>query len=113
MAIKANIVIDQHSEYIAEILVDAANNTNYNLDNYTAKGSIKKSYFATSNVQFTASVSNAEIGQITLNLTSSQTGSLTPGRYVYDVIIIDEANTVTRVVEGIATVTPGVTTNAG
>jgi hypothetical protein len=42
-------------------------------------------------------------------MTAANTASLTPGRYVYDVIITSSANVVTRVVEGIVTVLPSVT----
>jgi hypothetical protein len=42
-------------------------------------------------------------------MTSSNTANLKPGRYVYDLEIEDEANTVTRVIQGIAVVTPQVT----
>jgi hypothetical protein len=42
-------------------------------------------------------------------MTSANTSNLTPGRYVYDVIITSSANVVTRVVEGIVTVLPSVT----
>ena len=45
----------------------------------------------------------------TLTLSSSATGSLTAGRYVYDVEITSDAAVVSRVVEGIVTVNPQVT----
>lgn len=110
MAIKGNIVIDQYTSFSAEIEVNAANNANYDLTDHDVKAQMKKSHQATANIQFTAGVANAEYGIIEISLTDSETGSITPGRYVYDVIIIDTtANTVKRVVEGIATVTPGAT----
>ena len=46
--------------------------------------------------------------RVQLNLTSTQTAAITAGRYVYDVFLTDSSNTVTRVVEGIVTVTPRV-----
>ena len=44
-----------------------------------------------------------------LSLSANVTGNLEAGRYVYDVVVHDAANTITRVVEGIVTVNPQVT----
>jgi len=49
-------------------------------------------------------------GTVLLTMSSNTTANIAAGRYVYDVEITGgEANTVTRVVEGIVTVTPNVT----
>ena len=58
---------------------------------------------------FTASISNASAGEITISLTDSQTTSLEAGRYVYDVLITASGGAKTRVVEGQVTVNPSVT----
>ena len=42
-------------------------------------------------------------------MTAATTANLTPGRYVYDVVMTSPANTKTRIVEGIATVLASVT----
>ena len=60
-------------------------------------------------VLFTASISNASAGEITISLTDSQTTSLESGRYVYDVLITASGGAKTRVVEGQVTVNPSVT----
>ena len=46
--------------------------------------------------------------QITISLTDTQTAALESGRYVYDLVITDASGSKTRVVEGIATVSPSV-----
>jgi hypothetical protein len=46
-----------------------------------------------------------------LSLPKSQTVDLEPGRYLYDVEMTSSAGDTTRVIEGIATVTPGMTRN--
>ena len=60
----------------------------------------------------TSTISNATGGVITLSLTPTQTAALdAPARYVYDVeITLTADGTVTRVIEGIITVRPNVTT---
>jgi len=42
-------------------------------------------------------------------LTDTQTSAIEAGRYVYDLVITDGSGSKSRVVEGQATVTPGVT----
>ena len=49
-------------------------------------------------------------GVVTLSLTPAQTTALSDGRYVYDLEITSSTGEVTRVIEGIITVTPQVTT---
>ena len=57
-------------------------------------------------VSFTTTLSN---GQLILSLTPAQTSNIVAGRYVYDTELVDAANSVIRLMEGIATVTPEVT----
>ena len=50
------------------------------------------------------------IGIIAMSMTANTTGTLTAGRYVYDIELTATANgNVTRMIEGIVTVTPQVT----
>jgi hypothetical protein len=74
---------------------------------------MRKHYASTSSTSFTtAIVSPATLGKVTLSLTAVQSALLVPGRYVYD-LEIEINNTVTRVLEGIVTVTPNVTRETG
>ena len=57
---------------------------------------------------FTITVVNAANGNVIMSLPATTTSTIKPGRYVYDVKMTDNANTVTRIVEGIITVTPQV-----
>ena len=109
MAIKANLVIDQGTDFSATIdLVDTDDEV-YNLTGFTVASQMRKNYAsASAAASFTAS-HNTTGGQITLSLSNSITATLEPGRYLYDVEITSAGGNVTRVVEGIVTVTPGMT----
>jgi len=107
MATKANLVIDQGATFSTDLSLTDENGDALILAGYTANSQIRKWYTSTNYIAFTTSV-NTSIGVITLSLTDSQTANLTAGRYVYDVEIND-GSTVSRVVEGIITVTPNVT----
>ena len=79
------------------------------LTGYSVAAQIRKSHLSSTSTAFTASISNASAGEITISLTDSQTTSLEAGRYVYDVLITASGGTKTRVVEGQVTVNPSVT----
>ena len=105
MATKANITIDQGSSFTTTVnLTDESGNV-LDLTGYSAESQIRRWYTSNTAVNFTTALAN---GVISLSLTANSTANLVYGRYVYDVKLTDPANTVTRVVEGIVTVTPGV-----
>jgi hypothetical protein len=69
---------------------------------------MRKSYYSTSANTLTATITGNANGEITLSMTAANTALLTPGRYMYD-LVITTGSTKTRVVEGIINVLPGVT----
>lgn len=109
MATKANLVIDQGTTFSVDLDLTDQTGDIMNLVGYTANSQMRKWYTSSNATPFSTSI-NASSGQITLSLSSNQTNSLTAGRYVYDVELT-ETNTgvISRVVEGIVTVTPQAT----
>lgn len=106
MAIKANIVIDQGTDFSAIIDVSDSEGTAYDLIGYTGAAQMRKNSQSSSAHDFTVTLGAS---QIELTMTSSTTNDIEPGRYLYDVEITSSAGDVTRVVEGIVNVTPGIT----
>ena len=109
MASISNIFIDQGATFTTTVTVSDANGDAVNLAGYSVAAQIRKTFLSSSATAFTASISNASAGEITISLTDSQTTSLESGRYVYDVLITASGGTKTRVVEGQVTVNPSVT----
>lgn len=113
MATVKNLVIDQGTTFSLSITVADANGNEIDLDGYTLRAQLRKSYGATSYTAFTVTAAeDTTTGELTISLTDTQTSALKAGRYVYDVEIVapvGEGSTVTRVLEGIITVTPEVT----
>lgn len=107
MATVQNIVIDQGTTYSFSFNVTNADGSAKNLSDYTTTAQIRKSYYTSTKVDFTAVNVDAE-GEITISLTAAQTAELKAGRYVYDIEIASASETL-RVLEGIVTVTPEVT----
>lgn len=108
MAIKANLVVDQGTSFNATIDLTDASDATYNLTGYTVAAQMRKNYTSSAATTFISSHNDVD-GQITLALSATTTSTIEPGRYLYDVEITSAAGSVTRVVEGIVTVTPGMT----
>ena len=110
MAQKANIIIDQGTDFSTTLTVTDDNGNVTDLTGYSANGHIRKHYTSTCATVFTTVFGSPRSdGQVTISLSRTQTGNMTAGRYVYDVELTSSANTRSRLVEGIVTVSPEVT----
>ncbi len=110
MAAYLEITIEQGANLTSTVTVSDTQGEAVNLSTYSASAQIRKSYYSSSANTLTATVTGNANGQITLSMTAANTAALTPGRYVYDLIIRNSVdNSVTRVVEGTAIVLPSVT----
>lgn len=114
MAATANLRIDQGASFSTDVTVTNTDGTAFNLTGYTASAKMALGYTSTrTRTTFTTAIaSDATTGVITLSLSADQTNQLdAPARYVYDVEILKTSDsTITRVIEGIITVSPSVTT---
>jgi len=79
-----------------------------NLTGYSVLAQIRKNYGSSTATAFTSTITNATEGEIALSLTDTQTTALNDGRYQWDCKITGPSGTVTRVIEGIATINPSV-----
>ena len=113
MATAQNIEIDQDSDYSKTFT--AKDDTGTVIDLTTAPSTltaqIRKSYASTAATTFTATVTAAvTTGEYTLELTDVQTAAMERGRHVYDVVqTVTSTENKTRIMEGIAVVSPSVT----
>ena len=109
MAIIANLFIDQGTDFTVTVDVSDATGGILDLTGYSAAAQIRKTYGSSTKVDFTTSTGTPSQGKVTMSLTDTQTSALESGRYVYDLNITSGAGVTTRVVEGQAIITPGVT----
>ena len=109
MATTSNIFIDQGSNYSNIITVSGASGAALDLTGYTVASQMRKSYTSSTAYSLNPTIYNAVSGQVRMILTSSQSEAIPPGRYLYDLEITSAGGTKTRVVEGVATITPQIT----
>lgn len=107
MATKVNLVVDQGTTFTTSITFNDENGNTINFSTYSGSAQMRKHFTSSNSTTF--SVSLTSNGVVTLGLTANQTGNLVAGRYVYDLEVTDQSNQISRLIEGIVTVTPNVT----
>ena len=113
MAAVANLSIDQGATFTSDITVKDINGNVFDLTGYTAVAKLARGYSSTRTrtAMATSFAQDRTTGILSISLTANQTASLDPERYVYDVEITSSGGIVTRVLEGIITVRPEVSTS--
>lgn len=111
MAAYVELIIDQGATFNNIInLSDDITNSNVNISGYVVRSQMRRSYYsANATANITCTISNAAQGEITMNLNANTTANIKAGRYLFDLETVDTLGTVSRVLEGIITVTPGIT----
>jgi hypothetical protein len=106
----AELTVDQGTTYENNLDLVADDGAAINVAGYVFSGQIRKSYYSTKpTANFTIQVINSAAGNVNISLSAATTANIKAGRYVYDVKMTDTFNQVTRIVEGIITITPQVT----
>lgn len=106
----SNLVINTHTDFSQIFsLGDSLSDLALDLTGYSVHSQLRKHQGSNTAVSFATTVYNPTFGQVKIGLSTSQTASLKPGRYVYDILLIDPDGITTRVVEGMALVREGVT----
>jgi hypothetical protein len=106
----AELTVDQGATFESTLDLTNDDGSAINVAGYVFSGQIRKSYYsanATANLIIT--VSSAANGNLVISLNSATTTNIKAGRYLYDVKMTSPSNTITRIVEGVITITPQVT----
>lgn len=107
MGQKINIIIDQGASFVTTFNISDDNDEPINLSGYSSKSVMRQTY--TSSITYPITTATYSNGAIVATMTANATNNIPAGRYVYDIELTDVANNVSRVIEGMVIVTPGVT----
>ena len=108
MATKANLLIDQGATFTTAITITDNDGNPLDLTGYTGAAQIRKHYTSLTAINFDFQIAGTGNSEVILSLTANATGNIVAGRYVYDCELYS-GQTVSRVLEGLVTVTPQVT----
>jgi hypothetical protein len=106
-----NLVINSGSDFSQTFTLEGSDtNSAFDLTGYSVESQMRKWAGSSNATSFTTDVEiPSTAGKISIRLTAAQTTAIKPGRYVYDVVIIDEYGVRNRVIEGMVLLTEGVT----
>ena len=103
-----NLIIDQGCTFEKVITAQNTAGGNVTISTGTTAGKLRPSHYTSNNVlAFTTAVAGSNV---TISLTATQSGTITPGQYVYDVEYTQSGGTIVeRLAEGVVTVSPSAT----
>jgi len=106
-----NLIVNAGSDFSQSFNLEGGDsNSILDLTNYTVVSQMRKWSGSSSYISFTAEIVKPPTeGQVLLYLTAAQTKNIKSGRYIYDVVIIDNYGIKNRVVEGNVFVRVGAT----
>lgn len=106
----AELTLDQGATFNTTIDLANDDGTPINIANNTFDSQIRKSYYSATVIsEIAVSTVDAANGVIRLSVDAANTSIIKAGRYLYDVKMTSNTGNVSRIVEGIITVTPQVT----
>ncbi len=105
-----NMVIPQGTDFEEVYQSSESDGSPTNLTGFTAFSKLKKHPGAIAAFDFNIGISSTA-GQVAIGMTSGLTVAIKPGRYYYDVFIKSPVGRVTRLVQGQAEVTAGISTS--
>lgn len=106
-AAEYNITVSQNADFVRTFQLKSAGSVE-DITGYSFEGKIKKNFNETDSTSFTTSITDATDGQWTVSLTDVQTAALAPGDQVYDIVMTDDSGTKTRLLQGKAYISQGV-----
>jgi hypothetical protein len=102
--------LDQGADFSFDMTVTNDDGSPKNVSGYTFSSSMKKSYYSSNTAaNLTATIMNASSGLVRFSINAANNVTIKAGRYLFDVKQVDASNNVTRIVEGLITVNPGIT----
>ena len=105
-----NIIIPQGTDFSEIFSSTETDGSPSNLSGYSGNSKIRKHPGATASESFSVNITGST-GEVSIAMTSGKTALLKPGRHYYDVYLTSATGTVSRMVEGMAMVTAGITTS--
>ena len=113
MATQLDLSMDQGADFANVLAVTDASGSVLNLTGYTVASKMRRSPLSKASIQIIAVVTNPTGGLIKLSLPNSETATIFPTRWVYDVIMTNTSSGIkTTIYQGQLFVNPGVTNNA-
>jgi hypothetical protein len=110
MTTRANLYVDQGIDYSIDLFLTTNDGEEYDATNKSFYCNIKKLYSSSisANAEITSHLS-ANTSMIELYISPETTEALDPGKYTYDIVMVNGGGSRTKVLEGLMFILPTVT----
>jgi len=111
MASIIDLYVDQGSDFYAEVVLETEDGLIIDLTNFDIYSQFRKNPGSSTYYTFETSIVGQPVfGKISLSLPGVVSTGIKPGRYLYDIEIVDSINNIRlRVAEGVVIITPEIT----
>jgi hypothetical protein len=103
-----DIYIDQGATYVQQLTLLDEYKQPLNLLNYDVQARLSRSNYTSEFISIDVLSNDPANGVIELSLSSDITATLNKNKYMYEMVAIDTVNNVTRLMEGLAVINPGI-----
>ena len=103
-----NITIEQHADFARTFQIKE-DDVAKDITAHTFTAQVRERAQSSTAVDFTGTIVDAATGKFKLTLTDTQTAAMKAGDYEYDCVMEDAGGKKTRILQGIATVSAGIT----
>lgn len=114
MTTRANIYVDRGTTFITSLDLVSNDDNLFAITDQTFYCGVRKLYSTTplfsANVSITA---GPPVNDVTLSIEADQTRDLEPGKYQYDVLMIENDGSVIKILEGLIIIVPTITSIPG
>lgn len=110
MTPRKNLYIDQGIDFLVPIEIETSNGLDYDISNKQFYCDVRKVY--ASAISFSATlqaIQNDISNDIELIISADKTVDVTPGKYQYDIIMVDQTGANKKILEGLLFLLPTIT----
>lgn len=102
MTSRANLYIDQGTDFLVDIDIFSDNDEELPISDYTFQGDAKK-VFSSSGPAFGFDISYVpySVNKVEIQLSANTSANIEPGKYQYDIVMISPSNVRTKLLEGL------------
>jgi hypothetical protein len=106
----ANLYISQNEDFEVQVELETVSMDVVNIENYELYGQVRKTYVSSTAIDIDITVIDAATANFAIKLDSDKTGSMKPGRYVYDIFAYNPSSgNQYKLMEGQVEIAPSVT----
>lgn len=109
MATRANIYIDQGTDFAVDLDLFTDQGDDLPISSYTFTGDAKKVYSSTKIFSFATRILPTDVNKLEISLSANTSANIEPGKYQYDIIMSSPSNSRTKILEGLVFVLPTMT----